>query len=78
MKKLIFILLFIITLTGCNAFLTPSERFERLTFPVIVVAESKEGVVTVRDINNTYITLGKEFYLAQTLSATYNPGDTIR
>jgi len=78
MKKLIFILSFIITLTGCNAFLTPSERFGRLTFPVIVVAESKEGVITVRDINNTYITLGKEFYLAQTLSATYNPGDTIR
>jgi hypothetical protein len=73
MKKLakLFILL---ALSGC---MSPVDRFSQLTPPIVLVGKSDKGSITVCDSNNIYVTIGHEFYLAKTISGSYQKGDTL-
>lgn len=70
--KYLFLILFI-TISSC----TPPQRFEKLIPPIILVGESKEGDIIVVDKNNTYLTLGKNYFVSQVISDTYEKGDTL-
>lgn len=74
-----YILLVAVLFSACSSpFETPADKFEKLTPPIILVAKSKEGAITVCDSKKKYVTLGQEWYLAQTISNSYEKGDTLR
>jgi hypothetical protein len=74
MKKLLPFLLFVF---GCGLLPDHVAEFEKLTPPILLVAKSKEGTVTVCDSSNRYVTIGSGYYLSLSLSASYEVGDTI-
>lgn len=74
MKTKLFLLAIIsLILFSCD----PADKFYNAKKPMVVVAIGKLGGVTVVDSNNEYITIPSYYYLAQTLSNSYNVGDTI-
>ena len=72
-----YILLVSVLFVGCDVLETPIDKFEKLTAPIVLVGKSKDGSVTVCDSKNKYVTIGEEFYLAKTISNTYEKGDTL-
>jgi hypothetical protein len=74
LSALIIIVVLIATLGGCE----PPQQFERLERPIIIVAKSKDGDVVVRDKTGKYLTLSRQYYLANSLYDTYAVGDTVR
>ena len=73
MKK-IFILFLIF---GCNPFSDPISDFHALKPPILLVGKSDDGTVTVCDKMNSYVTIGCTYYLARSISASYEVGDTL-
>ena len=71
MKKIL--VLSILFVIGC----TPQDRFEKLTPPIVLIAKSNEGSVTVCDKNNKYVTLPRQYYIAKTIHYSYEIGDTV-
>lgn len=79
MRQLLIILLTIFILFSYKTFLynePKPQKIENMIPPVILVAESLEGDVTIADVNS-FVTLPCSWYMAKTISNTYNPGDTI-
>jgi hypothetical protein len=76
-SNVLFLLLVSVYFTGCNIFETPVDKFSKLEAPIILVAKSIDGSITVCDYRNIYVTIGKEFYIATTISSTYEKGDTL-
>lgn len=66
-----YIVLVAILFSACSEFDSPADKFEKLIPPIILVAESKDGAITVCDSKNQYVTIGQEFYLAQVISDSY-------
>lgn len=81
MKKHLFIALLLVAgLVGCDNVLAPknnAEQFYELTPPIILVAESADGDVTVCDSKGKYVSLHEDYVLAHTISDSYQKGDTI-
>jgi len=73
MKKLIFFFCF-----GCSALLPSYDStIGKMEKPIIIIAESKDGDITLRDGRNRYLTIPAEYHTAKTLSESFNAGDTI-
>ena len=77
MKKLLLILLLIVSLSGCRYIEGPMDRFNRMTLPIMVVAEEPEGAVTLCGANGFYVILPLKYYTAKTISDSYQIGDTL-
>jgi hypothetical protein len=77
--KYLFVLVAItFLLSSCDLVSNPGRKFDKMEPPIILVAESPKGAVTVCDSRGAYVTFGEEYYLAQTISASYNKGDTLK
>ena len=64
-----------LVLPGC--FPDPVQDINRLARPVVIVAVSPERDVTVRGSDGTLVTLGRDYFLAKTLSSMA-PGTVVR
>ena len=73
MKTKIFLFAVLFSLLSCS----PADQFYGSKSPLVIVAISKKGSVTVINSNNEYITIPHDYYLAETLSNSYSVGDTI-
>ena len=77
-KHLFVLIIMTLLLSSCSMIVNKERVFDQLKLPIVVVAESTKGAVTVCDSKGNYVTLPQGHYLAQTISASYNKGDTLR
>lgn len=78
LKSKIILIILAVSLIGLLGGCEPTQQFDSLERPIIIVAKSKGGDVVVRDKTGEYLTLGRQYYLANSLYDTYAVGDTIR
>ena len=78
LKSKIILIILAVGLIGLLGGCEPPQKFDYLARPIIVVAKSKGGDVVVRDKVGTYLTLGRDYYLAKSIYDTYAVGDTIK
>jgi len=71
MKKLFFLLI-VLFLVGCE------PNIQDLKPPIILVAKSSEGDILLRDKDSTYLSFNSNYYVAKSISNTYEVGDTLK
>lgn len=69
-----YILVLLVLLGGCNP---PANRIKKMEHPIVIVGISEDGDITLCDSQNTYLTVGHDYYLAKTISSSYQKGDTL-
>jgi hypothetical protein len=71
----IYIVLATVLLVGCDP--TVVRKFESMTPPIVLVAESTDKTVIVADAENTVLVIPTGYYLSSAISDTYNVNDTL-